>query len=106
MDTRVAGHRPAPVYRALTGRSTAGDLGEDKGISRGQIGPLEAGSFAVQKFFPLETFFGFSNFSDNRKGGSWRPIMMTGELFAVAILLSILFALAAHWQNDNDGGLL
>ena len=31
--------------------------------------------------------------------------MMMGELFAVAAVLSILFALAAHWQNDNDGGL-
>lgn len=32
--------------------------------------------------------------------------MMMGELFAVAAVLSILFALAAHWQNDNDGGLI
>jgi hypothetical protein len=32
--------------------------------------------------------------------------MMMGELFAVAVLFSILFALAAHWQNDNDGGLI
>jgi hypothetical protein len=32
--------------------------------------------------------------------------MTMGELFAVAILSSIIFALAAHWQNDNDGGLI
>jgi hypothetical protein len=31
---------------------------------------------------------------------------MMSELFAVAALLSVLFALAAHWQNDNDGGLI
>jgi hypothetical protein len=57
----------------------------------------------VQKFFPLETSFGFSNFSGKRKGGA---AIMMDELFAVAALLSILFALAAHWQNDNDGGLI
>jgi hypothetical protein len=28
---------------------------------------------------------------------------MMGGLFAVAALLSILFALAAHWQNDLMG---
>jgi hypothetical protein len=32
--------------------------------------------------------------------------IMMGELFAVAALLSILFALAAHWQSHNDGGLI
>ena len=32
--------------------------------------------------------------------------MMMGKPFAVAALFSILFALAAHWQNDNDGGLI
>jgi hypothetical protein len=32
--------------------------------------------------------------------------MMMGELFAVAAVLSILFALAAYWQKDNDGGLI
>jgi hypothetical protein len=31
--------------------------------------------------------------------------MTMGELFAVAILSSVIFALAAHWQNDSDGGL-
>ena len=32
--------------------------------------------------------------------------MTTGELFAVAVLSSVIFALAARWQNDNDGGLI
>jgi hypothetical protein len=32
--------------------------------------------------------------------------MMMGELFAVATLLAFLFALAAHWQNERDGGLI
>jgi hypothetical protein len=32
--------------------------------------------------------------------------MTTGELFAVATFFSILCALAAQWQNDNDGGLI
>jgi hypothetical protein len=31
--------------------------------------------------------------------------MTMGELFVVAVLLSVMFALAAHWQN-NDGGLI
>jgi len=67
------------------------------------IGALRA-VFAVQNFFPLETIFGFSNFSGNRR--CLEEAMMLGELFAVAVLFSILFALATHWQNDNDGGLI
>ena len=31
--------------------------------------------------------------------------MTTIELFTVAAVFSILFALMAHWQQDNDGGL-
>jgi hypothetical protein len=58
-----------------------------------------------KNFDPLETFFDFSNFSGKRKevlGGNHDD----GRTIAVAALLSILFALAAHWQNDNDGGLI
>jgi hypothetical protein len=62
--------------------------------------------FAVQKFFPLETSFGFSNFFRQAERRFLEAAIMMGELFAVAALLSILFALAAHWQNDNDGGLI
>jgi hypothetical protein len=32
--------------------------------------------------------------------------MTMSGLFGVAALLSILFALAAHWQDENDGGLI
>jgi hypothetical protein len=32
--------------------------------------------------------------------------MTTGELFAVAVLFSVVFALAAGWQNDDGGGLI
>jgi hypothetical protein len=32
--------------------------------------------------------------------------MTMGELFAVAVLLSVMFALAAHWQNNDGGGLI
>ena len=28
------------------------------------------------------------------------------ELFAIAVLLSIVFALAAQWYDDNDRGLI
>jgi len=32
--------------------------------------------------------------------------MTMSGLFGAAALLSILFALAARWQDDNDGGLI
>jgi hypothetical protein len=32
--------------------------------------------------------------------------MTMGELFAVAVLLSVIFALVAHWQNNDGGGLI
>jgi hypothetical protein len=32
--------------------------------------------------------------------------MTMGELFAVAVLLSVMFALAAYWQNNDRGGLI
>ena len=32
--------------------------------------------------------------------------MTTGELFAVAVLFSVVLALAAGWQNDDGGGLI
>jgi hypothetical protein len=55
-----------------------GDLGNDKSISRGGrtgfcSAKFSAGSsFAAQKFFPLETFFYFSNFFGQLEGGSRR----------------------------------
>jgi hypothetical protein len=60
--------------------------------------------FCNAKIFSLETFFDFSNFSGNRK--EVLEAIMMNELFVAAALLSILFALAAHWQNGNDGGLI
>jgi hypothetical protein len=50
---------PAPVYRALNGRSTAGDLGNGHRISNGV--------FAVQNFFSLKLFFDFLIFSASGK---------------------------------------
>jgi hypothetical protein len=66
--------------------------------------PYFNGVFAVQNFFSLKLFFDFLIFRHPERR-FLEAIMMTGELFAVAVLLSILFAHAAHWQNDNDGGL-
>jgi hypothetical protein len=60
----------------------------------------------VQKFFSLKLLLAFLIFSGNREDRFLEEAIMMGELFAVAALLSILFALAAHWQNDNDGGLI
>jgi hypothetical protein len=71
-----------------------------QGGSRRALGSL----FAVQYFFPLETFPDFPNFFGNRKE-VLEALMTMSELFAVAILSSVIFALAAHWQNDSDGGL-
>jgi hypothetical protein len=61
-------------------------------------------AFCSAIFFSLETFLDFPNFFGNRKE-VLEALMTMGELFAVAILSSVIFALAAHWQNDSDGGL-
>jgi hypothetical protein len=61
-------------------------------------------TFCSAIFFSLETFPDFPNFFGNRKE-VLEALMTMGELFAVAILSSVIFALAAHWQNDSDGGL-
>jgi hypothetical protein len=81
MDTPFAGHRPAPVLiEPLIRHSTVGDLGNDKSISRGLKLPLPDRllqrkifcriEFCSAKFFPLETFFYFSNFF-----GSWKEVL-------------------------------
>ena len=62
-------------------------------------------AFCSAIFFSLETFPDFPNFFGNRKE-VLEALMTMGELFAVAILSSVIFALAAHWQNDSDGGLI
>jgi hypothetical protein len=116
MDTPFAGHRPAPVLiEPLIRHSTVGDLGNDKSISRGLKLPLPDRllqrkifcriEFCSAKFFPLETFFYFSNFLAAARRFS-EAFMTMGELFAVAVLLSVIFALAAHWQNNDGGGLI
>jgi hypothetical protein len=114
MDTPFAGHRPAPVLiEPLIRHSTVGDLGNDKSISRGS--PAAPG-FAAQNFlpdrvlqrknfFPLKLFFTFLIFLAAGRRFS-EAFMTMGELFAVAVLLSVMFALAAHWQNNDGGGLI
>ena len=32
--------------------------------------------------------------------------MTPAEMFAVSTALSLVFALLAYWQQDNDGGLV
>jgi hypothetical protein len=61
-------------------------------------------AFCSAIFFSLETFPDFPIFFGNRKE-VLEALMTMGELFAVAILSSVIFALAAHWQNDSDGGM-
>ena len=70
-----------------------------QGGSRRALGSL----FAVQYFFPLKLFPTFLIFGNREE--VLEALMTMGELFAVAILSSVIFALAAHWQNDSDGGL-
>ena len=52
----------------------------------------------MQKLFPLKLFSTFLIFPATERR-FLEAIMTMGELFAVAALLSILFALAAHWQK-------
>jgi hypothetical protein len=84
-----------PLSRSLTPGRHA--------ISRG-IQASARLAFCSAIFFSLETFPDFPNFFGNRKE-VLEALMTMGELFAVAILSSVIFALAAHWQNDSDGGL-
>jgi hypothetical protein len=70
-----------------------------------KIGLSRASLFAVHNVFHLKLLSTFLIFSANRKE-VLEVLMTTGELFAVAILSSLIFALAAHWQSDNDGGLI
>jgi hypothetical protein len=58
-----------------------------------------------KNFFPLKLFSAFLIFSASRKE-VLEALMTMGELFALATLLSVMFALAARWQNDDDGGLI
>jgi hypothetical protein len=68
--------------------------------------PARGRFFAPQKLLPLETFSGFSNFSDIRKGGFDGETPMTpAELFGTACLLSIAFMIASVWKNGDNGGL-
>jgi hypothetical protein len=88
---------------AILSSSTGGDGGNDQSISRG-IQASARLAFCSAIFFSLETFPDFPIFFGNRKE-VLEALMTMGELFAVAILSSVIFALAAHWQNDSDGGL-
>jgi hypothetical protein len=62
-------------------------------------------AFAVQYFFLLKLFLAFVIFFGNRKEVQ-EALMTTGELFAVAVLFSVVLAVAAGWQNDDGGGLI